>query len=304
MNELRARVDLALETFLDAEVAELVALDADLAPVAEQARVSVAGGKRIRPAFCYWGWRAAGQPDAESMVRAAAALELVHAAAIVHDDANFDFAFDRIFGGAFGYAGQVCIKVQRIYVQNALLAKFAEKFAEKAKATKPLDPMDEKAVLSSVIDEGNAKRIVSWVEEATKSGKAKLLCGGTREGANVMPTVLAIEGSGRGLKVVDDEVFGPVVTIHGYETWEEGVALAADTRFGLQAGIFTDSQKRIRHAVQTLDVGGIVVNDVPTFRVDNMPYGGVRDSGLGREGVRFAIREMCETKLVVTRDAT
>ena len=227
-----------------------------------------------------------------------------NAAAIVHDDANFDFAFDRIFGGAFGYAGQVCIKVQRIYVQNALLAKFAEKFAEKAKATKPLDPMDEKAVLSSVIDEGNAKRIVSWVEEATKSGKAKLLCGGTREGANVMPTVLAIEGSGRGLKVVDDEVFGPVVTIHGYETWEEGVALAADTRFGLQAGIFTDSQKRIRHAVQTLDVGGIVVNDVPTFRVDNMPYGGVRDSGLGREGVRFAIREMCETKLVVTRDAT
>ncbi len=226
-----------------------------------------------------------------------------NAAAILHDDGAFDFALGRIFTGSFAYAGQVCIKVQRIYVQNAILAKFTDKFLEKAKAAKPSDPMDEKALLSSMIDEANAKRIVSWVGEAVKSGKAKLLCGGTREGANVVPTVLAIEGSGRGLKVVDDEIFGPVVTIHGYETWDEALTLAADTRFGLQAGIFTDSQSRVRQAILRLDVGGLIVNDVPTFRVDNMPYGGVRDSGLGREGVRFAIREMCETRLVVTRDA-
>ncbi|MEO8877394.1 MAG: aldehyde dehydrogenase family protein [Polyangiaceae bacterium] len=224
-----------------------------------------------------------------------------NAAAILHEDGDFDFAFGRIFGGAFGYAGQVCIKVQRIYVQNTLHAKFIEKFAEKARATKPLDPMDEKAMLSCVIDEANGKRIETWVNEAIQAG-AKLIAGGTRDGAKVLPTVLAIEGSGKGMKVVDDEVFGPVVTIHSYDTWDDALNLAADTRFGLQAGIFTDSHARIRQAVARLDVGGLIVNDVPTFRVDNMPYGGVRDSGLGREGVRFTIEEMCETKLVVYRD--
>ena len=224
-----------------------------------------------------------------------------NAAAIVHDDADFDFAFDRIFGGAFGYAGQVCIKVQRIYVQNATHARFLEKMAVKARDTKPLEPMNDQAVLSCVIDEANAKRIESWVNEAIQAG-AKLIAGGTREGSRVMPTVLSIDGSGKGMEVVDDEIFGPVVTVHAYETWDDALAMASDTRFGLQAGIFTDSHARIRQAIKRIDVGGLIVNDVPTFRVDNMPYGGVRDSGLGREGVRFAIEEMCEQKLVVYRD--
>jgi glyceraldehyde-3-phosphate dehydrogenase (NADP+) len=225
-----------------------------------------------------------------------------NAAAIVHDDADFDFAFERIFGGAFGYAGQVCIKVQRVYAQRTIVHKFVEKMAAKARETKPLDPMNDKAVLSCVIDEANGKRIEAWVNEAIQAG-AKLIAGGTRDGANVMPTVLSIDGSGKGMRVVDDEVFGPVVTVHAYETWNDALTMASDTRFGLQAGIFTDSHARIRQAVHRLDAGGIIVNDVPTFRVDNMPYGGVRDSGLGREGVRFAIEEMCETKLVVYRDA-
>ncbi len=224
-----------------------------------------------------------------------------NAAAIVHDDADFDFAFDRIFGGAFGYAGQVCIKVQRVYASRAIVHKFLEKLAAKARETKPVDPMDEKGVLSCVIDEANGKRIESWVNEAIQAG-AKLIAGGTREGANVMPTVLSIDGSGKGMRVVDDEVFGPVVTVHAYDTWDQALDMASDTRFGLQAGIFTDSHARIRQAVKRIDAGGIIVNDVPTFRVDNMPYGGVRDSGLGREGVRFAVEEMCETKLVVYRE--
>jgi acyl-CoA reductase-like NAD-dependent aldehyde dehydrogenase len=224
-----------------------------------------------------------------------------NAAAIVHDDADFDFAFERIFGGAFGYAGQVCIKVQRVYVQRTIVHKFIEKMAAKAREAKPADPMDEKGVLSCVIDEANAKRIETWVNEAIQAG-AKLLAGGTREGARVMPTVLSIDGQGKGMKVVDDEVFGPVVTVHSYDTWDQALDMASDTRFGLQAGVFTDSHARIRQAIARIDAGGIIVNDVPTFRVDNMPYGGVRDSGLGREGVRFAIEEMCETKLVVYRD--
>lgn len=224
-----------------------------------------------------------------------------NAAAVVHDDADFDFAFERIFGGAFGYAGQVCIKVQRIYVQNTIHAKFLEKLAATARDTKPVDPMDEKGVLSCVIDDANGKRIESWVNEAIQGG-AKLIAGGSRDGAKVLPTVLAIEGKGKGMKVVDDEIFGPVVTVHSYDTWDHALDMASDTRFGLQAGIFTDSHARIREAVKRIDAGGIIVNDVPTFRVDNMPYGGVRDSGLGREGVRFAIEDMCETKLVVYRE--
>ncbi len=224
-----------------------------------------------------------------------------NAAAIVHDDADFDFALERIFGGAFGYAGQVCIKVQRIYVQNTIHAKFLEKLASKARETKPVDPLDEKGVLSCVIDDANGKRIESWVNEAIQAG-AKLIAGGTRDGAKVLPTVLSIDGKGKGMKVVDDEIFGPVVTVHAYETWSDALDMASDTRFGLQAGIFTDSHSRIREAVKRIDAGGIIVNDVPTFRVDNMPYGGVRDSGLGREGVRFAIEDMCETKLVVYRE--
>ncbi len=225
-----------------------------------------------------------------------------NAAVVLHDDGFTNFAFDRIFAGSFGYAGQVCIKVQRIYVHNTIIADFTVKMAERARATKPLDPMDEHAVLSCMIDEANAKRVEEWIGEAVTAG-AKLVAGGTRDGAKMMPAVLRIDGAGKGMKVVEQEIFGPVVTIHGYDSWEEGVRMAADTRFGLQAGIFTDSHARIRHAIGALDVGGVIVGDVPTFRVDVMPYGGVRDSGFGREGVRFAIDEMTEKKLVVYRDA-
>ncbi len=225
-----------------------------------------------------------------------------NAAVIVHDDAPLDWARDRIVNAAFGYAGQVCIKVQRLYVQRGVADAFVDALVERSRAMEPMSPQHPAAVCGPMIDEGNARRVQTWVEEATAAG-AKLLCGGKREGNRVWPTVLAIDGAGRGLKVVDEEVFGPVLTVHRYDTWSDALAMADGTRYGLQAGIFTDSRTRVAQAFAALHVGGLVVNDCPTFRVDSMPYGGTRDSGLGREGVRFAIEEMTERKLLVVREA-
>lgn len=225
-----------------------------------------------------------------------------NAAVLVHEDGVSDFALDRIVAGAFGYAGQVCIKVQRAYLHAPVADRVTQALVERTRALAPSDPLDPKSVLGSLIDEANARRIERWIEEAREAG-AEVLLGGKREGARLWPTILRVDGDGRGLKVVDEEIFGPVLTLHRYETWHEGLALADATHYGLQAGIFTDSHARIREAFDRLHVGGLVVGDVPTFRVDVMPYGGTRDSGLGREGVRFAIEEMTERKLLVFRDS-
>ncbi len=224
-----------------------------------------------------------------------------NAAVLVHDDAPVGWARDRVVSGAFGYAGQVCIKVQRLYVHAPIADAFVAGVVEGARGIEPKSPLDPTAVCGPMIDEGNARRVEQWVEEATRAG-ARLLCGGRREGNRYWPTVLEIDGAGRGLKVVDEEVFGPVLTVHRFETWDEALTMADATRYGLQAGVFTDSRARVAEAFSRLHVGGLVVNDVPTFRVDSMPYGGVRDSGLGREGVRFAIEEMTERKLMVVRE--
>ena len=149
-----------------------------------------------------------------------------------------------------------------------------------------------------MIDERSALRVQGWVDEAKRAG-AVIRCGARREGNRYWPTVIEIEGDGRGLKVVDEEVFGPVLTVHRYATWDRALEMADATRYGLQAGIFTDSQARIADAFARLSVGGLIVNDAPSFRVDSMPYGGSRDSGLGREGVRYAIEEMTARKLLV-----
>ena len=225
-----------------------------------------------------------------------------NAAAIVHDDGPIDAACGRVVSGAFGYAGQVCIKVQRLYLHRPIAAAFVESLVARARAIEPLSPLDAAAVCGPMIDEGNAKRVEAWVDEATRDGRATLLCGGKREGNRYWPTVLEIEGDGRGLKVVDEELFGPVLTVHRYDSWDEALTMADGTRYGLQAGVFTDSRARVAEAFARLHVGGLIVNDIPTFRVDSMPYGGTRDSGMGREGVRFAIEEMTERKLLVVRE--
>ncbi len=225
-----------------------------------------------------------------------------NAAVLVHDDAPLARVAERVTGGAFGYAGQVCIKVQRLYVHRAVADALVADLMRRARAIEPRSPLDPEALCGPMIDEVAARRVEAWVAEATDAG-ARLLCGGRREGNRYWPTILEIDGDGRGLKVVDEEVFGPVLTVHRYDAWDDAVAMADATRYGLQAGVFTDSRARIAQAFDRLHVGGLVVNDVPTFRVDSMPYGGTRDSGLGREGVRFAMEELCERKLLVVREA-
>ena len=224
-----------------------------------------------------------------------------NAAVLVHDDAPLDWALERIVSGAFAYAGQVCIKVQRLYVHRAIADQLVSRIVERAAAIEPKSPLDPTAICGPMIDEANAQRVEAWVREAVGRG-ARVLCGARREGNRYWPTVLEIDGAGLGLKVVDEEVFGPVLTVHRYDAWDEAIDMADATRYGLQAGVFTDSRSRVAEAFAKLHVGGLVVNDVPTFRVDSMPYGGVRDSGFGREGVRFAIEDMTERKLLVVRE--
>ena len=224
-----------------------------------------------------------------------------NAAAIVHEDARLAFAAERMIGAAFGYAGQVCIKVQRLYVDRRVGDAFIADVVARAKKLVVASPLDAASVVGPMIDEANAERVDQWIDEAVSAG-ARVLLRGAREKNRLPPAILELDGDGRGMKVVDEEVFGPVLTVHRYDTWDEALRMADATRYGLQAGIFTDSHARIREAFQRLHVGGLIVNDVPTFRVDSMPYGGTRDSGFGREGLRFAIEEMTERKLLVFRD--
>ena len=223
-----------------------------------------------------------------------------NAAAIVHDDAP-PRAAQAVAASAFGYAGQVCIKTQRLYLQNTIADRFLAELVERARAITPRDPLEPDCLLGPMIDEANARRVEEWINDARAKG-ARVLLGGTRTGTRFLPTILAIDGDGRGLKVVDEEAFGPVLTVHRYDTWDDALRMADGTRYGLQAGIFTDSHARIRAAIDRLHVGGLVIGDTATFRVDSMPYGGTRDSGLGREGVRFAIEEMTERKMLVFRN--
>ena len=222
-----------------------------------------------------------------------------NAAAIVHEDVDTDFAAKRITSAAFGYAGQVCIKVQRLYVHEPIATAFVDRIVAAARAQEPRAPLED-GILSCLIDEKSAVRISSWVDEGKQRG-ARTLATAERDGSKLGAIVLGFDGDGRGAKVVDEEVFGPVLTVHRYAKFEDALAMADATRYGLQAGLFTDSVARVELAFERMHVGGLVVGDAPSFRVDSMPYGGTRDSGLGREGVRFAIEEMTEHKLLVVR---
>jgi glyceraldehyde-3-phosphate dehydrogenase (NADP+) len=241
------------------------------------------------------GWHLKGRAGKKRVL-----LELGgNAAAIVHGDAaNLEKAADMVTASAFAYAGQVCIKTQRLYVERTLADAFVPGLVARAGKLVPADPKSGASILGPLIDEASAKRVEAWVEEARGNG-AKVLCGGKRDGTRYPATILEIDGAGRGMKVVDEEVFGPVLTVHRYDRWSDALAMADDTRYGLQAGIFTDSHARVREAAERLHVGGLVVGATASFRVDSMPYGGVRDSGLGREGLRYAIDEMTEKKLII-----
>jgi len=228
------------------------------------------------------------------------ALELGgNAACIVHEDVDLDSVAERCAVGAFASAGQVCIKVQRLLVHRPVYDAFRDAFLTAAEGLPMGDPMDPDTVVGPMIDREAAERVDGWIQEAVNAGASAPLRP-ERDGVWIPPTVL--EGVTREMKVQAEEVFGPVATLTPYDDFDEAIALANDTRFGLQAGVFTRDVDRIRQAYRELRVGGVIVNDYPTFRVDNFPYGGVRDSGMGREGVRFSIEEMTEIRTLVLRD--
>ena len=219
-----------------------------------------------------------------------------NAGVIVEPDADLDVAVQRCATGGFTYAGQTCISVQRIFVHDAIHDRFVKGLLERVALLKTGDPAADDTVVGPLIDEAAARRVEEWVAEAVAQG-ARLLAGGKRSGALVQPTVLA-EVS-RDMKVSCREIFGPVVTVSRYKRFEDALTLLNESDFGLQAGVFTQDVNRVFRAYRELEVGTVLANEIPTFRADHMPYGGVKDSGLGREGVRYAIEDMTELKLLV-----
>jgi acyl-CoA reductase-like NAD-dependent aldehyde dehydrogenase len=221
-----------------------------------------------------------------------------NAAVIVHSDANIDEAADRCVTGAFSYAGQSCISVQRIYVHASVRQKFLARLLDGVAKLKTGDPLDESNDVGPMISEDAARRAEAWVSEAVGAG-ATLQTGGKRQGSVLVPTVLT--GTKSDMKVVCQEVFAPVVAVEAYENFDDAIRMVNNSAFGLQAGIFTSNNKLLFRAFEELEVGGVIADDMSSFRIDHMPYGGVKDSGLGREGLRYAIEEMTEPRILVLR---
>jgi glyceraldehyde-3-phosphate dehydrogenase (NADP+) len=242
-----------------------------------------------------------GSARAGWAIRAAAgtkrvALELGgNAGVIVDADADIAHAAARCAVGGYAYAGQSCISVQRILVHQRVLAAFVAAFVERVRALKVGDPMDPATDVGPMIDEAAAQRAESWVRAAVADG-AELLCGGTRKGSLLQPAVLIRTRPEQ--QVNCEEVFAPVTTVTPFDDFEDALVRVNDSPYGLQAGVFTRDVGRLMRAWEALDVGGVMGNDIPSFRVDRMPYGGAKASGLGREGVRYAIQEMTEPRLL------
>lgn len=221
-----------------------------------------------------------------------------NAACVVDEDADLEDAVERIVFGAFYQSGQSCIGVQRIYGHRAIYDKLKQKLVAKTKTLRMGDPRDEDTFIGPVISEGEAERLENWIQEGVQRG-GTLLCGGGRQGAMLEPTLL--ENVPAGCSIVDDEAFGPVAVLEPFDDFDRVLETVNASTFGLQAGIFTRDLYKAHRAWDILEVGGVVIGDVPSWRVDNMPYGGVKDSGLGREGIRWAIRDMTEERLLVIR---
>ena len=215
---------------------------------------------------------------------------------IVEADADLEDAAEKLAANAFSFAGQSCISVQRVYVQRAAYDELLERFLPKVEALVVGDPAAEETDVGPLIDQDARERVLAWIEEARAAG-AEILTGGDLDGDLLRPTVIA--SARPDLKVSCEEVFGPVCTVSAYDSLDEALELANGTRYGLQAGIFTSDVKTALTAARRLDFGGVTVNEAPTFRADQMPYGGVKDSGNTREGPAYAVRELTEERLVV-----
>jgi glyceraldehyde-3-phosphate dehydrogenase (NADP+) len=259
----------------------------DAAPLVEDERIKLltfTGSPAV-------GWRLKTQAGRKRVT-----LELGgNAGVIVHNDADVAYAAERVAWGGFSYAGQSCISVQRVYVHADVYEAFTEDFVQRVKALKVGDPLDEATDVGPMIDPGAAQRVEEWVAEARQAG-ATVLTGGSRDGNLWQPTV--VTDLQPDMRVSCQEVFAPLVGLYPYSDIKEAIEGVDESDFGLQAGLFTHDLNIVKQAFDDIEVGGLMVNDVSTFRIDHMPYGGVKQSGFGREGLRYAIEEMSELKLL------
>jgi len=214
---------------------------------------------------------------------------------IIDENTDITKAVAAVKVGAFGYSGQVCIHCQRAYIHESVYDEFKKKIIDAANSLVIGDPLEMRTDIGPMIDEKEIIRIQSWLKEAESEG-AKILCGGQREGMVFKPTV--VENVTEDMKIVKDETFAPTLSLIPFTDFKDAVSKLNNSVYGLQAGIFTDNVKNAYYAIDTLDVGGVMINDIPTFRIDLMPYGGMKSSGYGREGPRYAVEEMTEIKCV------
>jgi acyl-CoA reductase-like NAD-dependent aldehyde dehydrogenase len=245
-----------------------------------------------------------GSPDVGWALKAKAGKKPVvlelggNAACVVDEDADIEDAIERVIVGAYYQSGQSCISVQRLLVHSKIYDEFKSRYVEKVKALVSGDPSNEDTFIGPMISEGEAERLHGWIKEAQEKG-ATILCGGTRDGAMLEATVM--ENVPKDCDASAEEAFGPLSILVSFDDYDEALKEVNNSRYGLQAGVFTRDIYKAHKAWEVLDVGGVVIGDVPSWRVDNMPYGGVKDSGLGREGIRYAIEDMSETRLMVIR---
>lgn len=238
------------------------------------------------------GWKMKAQSGKKKVV-----LELGgNAATIITESANLKDALPKSLMGAFSYSGQICIHAQRFIVHSSIYQKFIDELKELTLNLKFGNPVNETTDISNMIDEVNAIRVENWINEAIQQG-AQIICGGKRNGSYIEPTILL--NCNHTMKVYAEEVFGPVICINSYNTIEEAIQQANNTKFGLQCGVFTNDEKELDKCFKQIEVGGVIHNHVPTLRYDQMPYGGVKESGLGREGVKYAMLDMLEPKILV-----
>lgn len=249
------------------------------------AKISFTGSSQV-------GWDLRGADPKKAVT-----LELGgNAGVIVHSDADLDKAAQRIAFGGYYQAGQSCISVQRVLVHGDVSADFTAKLIAEVGKLKTGDPMDAEVDVGPLIDHDSLERVSAWVDEAVQAG-AEVLTGGKREDPFYSPTVLA--KTNKGMKVRQEEIFGPVVTLETYSDFEDAIARVNETRYGLQAGVFTRDIDRLMLAHRDIVCGGVIANDISAFRADQMPYGGSKDSGVGREGLRYAMEEMTEPRILV-----
>ena len=281
--------ELFLETDLPAAMCSVLPLDGteagELAIDDRFAKVSFTGSSAV-------GWNLKKNSPKKSVT-----LELGgNAGVIVHSDADIVTAAQRIAFGGYYQAGQSCISVQRVLVHDDVADEFSDSLVSEVNKLKTGDPMDPNTDVGPLIDHDALERIAQWVDEAVQSG-AEVLCGGKREDPFYVPTVLT--STRPDMKVRCEEIFGPVITLGTYSDFEDAVAEVNNSKYGLQAGVFTKDVDRLMYAHREIQVGGLIANDVSAFRADQMPYGGSKDSGFGREGLRYAMDEMTEPRILV-----